>query len=74
MPGPAIPADSDSWTADAAFLFWPLFRFDHDTGQFMPDVRFTLMDRDDRQVEAERIGYSGSVEDWADIEWDEPFD
>jgi hypothetical protein len=46
----------------------------HDTGQFTPVLRFTLIDRDDRQFVAERICYSGAEDDWIDIAFGKPID
>ena len=43
-----------------------------DTGQFTPVLRFTLMDRDNRLFEAERMCYRGGVEDWIGIALGKP--
>ena len=46
----------------------------HDSGQFTPVMRFTLVDRENRLFEAERMCYSGDVEDWIDVEFGKPID
>ena len=45
-----------------------------DTGQFTPVMRFTLVDRENRVFEAERMCYRGDVEDWINIEFGKPID
>jgi hypothetical protein len=45
-----------------------------DLGQFTPVMRFSLMDKDDRLFEAERMCYRGGVEDWIDIALAQPID
>ena len=40
--------------------------------QFTPVMRFTLLDRENRLFEAERMCYRGAVEDWIDIAFGKP--
>ena len=45
-----------------------------DLGQLRPVMRFTLLDRENRLFEAERMCYRGGVEDWIDIALAKPID
>jgi hypothetical protein len=45
-----------------------------DLGQLRPVMRFTLLDRENRLFEAERMCYRGGVEDWIDIAFAKPID
>ena len=45
---------------------------EHIYGQFTPIMRFILTDSEKRHFKAQRMCYLGSVDDWLDIEFDEP--
>jgi hypothetical protein len=59
---------------DAQQLVQHLEEEQSDTGQFTPVMRFTLLDRENRLFEAERMCYRGAVEDWIEIAFGKPID
>jgi hypothetical protein len=54
-----------------------LAKFEAETlarGQFMPVLRFTLIDNEKRRFEAERMCYLGSIDNWITIAFDKPIE